>query len=77
VWESEEALRAYLRGSPHREAMPKLFPWCDEAVTTHWRVESNSLPSWDEAIGELQRGGRLLRVMYPSTEQLAGVINLD
>jgi hypothetical protein len=76
VWESEESLRAYLRGSPHREAMPKLFPWCDEAVTTHWRVDSPSLPPW-EATRELQRAGRLLRVRNPSPAQNQGVINLD
>jgi hypothetical protein len=57
--------------------MPKLFPWCDEAVTTHWRVESSSLPAWEEATRELQRAGRLLRVKYPSLAQNAGTINLD
>jgi hypothetical protein len=77
VWENEESLQAFLRGSPHRETMPKLFPWCDEAVTVHWRVESPSLPSWEEATRELQSGGRLLRVQHPSPAQNSGVINLD
>lgn len=76
MWDSEESLRAYLRGSPHREAMPKLFPWCDEAVTTHWRVESPSPPSWEEATRQLEKGGRLLRVQRPSPAQNTGVINL-
>ena len=77
VWESEEQLRAYLHASPHREAMPKLFPWCDEAVTCHWSVESPAVPGWEEAVRELQRAGRLLRVKHPSTAQNAGIANLD
>jgi Domain of unknown function (DUF3291) len=76
VWEDEKQLRAYIGGSPHREAIPKLHPWCDEAVTVHWRLESQHMPSWEEAHRQLLQGGRLLRVQYPSQDQKAGVINL-
>ena len=76
AWEGEEQLREFLRASPHREAIPKLFPWCDEAATVHWHVGSNCIPSWEDATAELLRGGRLLRVKYPSQEQMAGRINV-
>jgi len=76
TWENDELLRGFLRGSPHREAMPKLFPWCDEAVTVHWQITSLQMPTWEEAALQLQRGGRLLRVKYPSDAHRGGEISL-
>jgi hypothetical protein len=76
VWESEAQLRAYLGSEPHRSAIPKLFPWCDEAATTHWGVESSRLPEWTEATAKLLAQGRLLRVRFPSEAQRNGVINV-
>jgi hypothetical protein len=76
LWEDEARLRAFLTGAPHRIAMPKLHPWCDEAATLHWHVDSRSLPSWDDATLQLLQAGRLLRVQYPSPEQGKGVINV-
>ena len=76
VWEGEAQLREYLGASPHREAIPKLFPWCDEAATVHWQVDERSMPTWDAATGELLRGGRMLRVKYPSPDQIARRINI-
>jgi hypothetical protein len=77
LWEDEARLRAFLVGNPHRGAMPKLFPWCDEAATLHWPVESRSLPGWEEATLQLLQSGRLLRVRFPSPEQSKGVINVS
>ena len=76
LWEDEARLSAFLTGSPHRDGMPKLFPWCDEAVTVHWRVESQRMPGWQEATLQLQRGGRLLRVKFPSRVQSERLINV-
>lgn len=76
VWEGEASLREYLRASPHRDAMPRLFPWCEEAVTTHWSVDSREMPSWEDATRRLLEGGRLLRVKYPSNAQRAGITNV-
>jgi hypothetical protein len=56
--------------------MPKLFPWCDEAATLHWRVDSQRMPSWEEATLQLQQGGRLLRVKFPSQAQSNRLINV-
>jgi hypothetical protein len=75
VWESEQSLRAFLAASPHREAMPKLYYWCDEAALARWPVESNQLPAWGEATAALRQFGRLSRVKKPSAAQSAGHIN--
>jgi hypothetical protein len=76
VWEGEAQLRAYLARDPHRSAMPKLFPWCDEAATTHWNVDSSRMPEWPEATARLLENGRLLRVRFPSDAQKKGVISV-
>ena len=31
---------------PHRDAMPKLLEWCDEAAVVHWNQEFAELPDW-------------------------------
>ena len=76
MWEGEASLREYLRAGAHRQAMPKLFPWCNEAATAHWNVESGHMPGWEEATRQLLQAGRLLKVKYPSQAQRAGVINV-
>lgn len=77
TWEGEKSLREYLGASPHREAIPKLFPWCDEAATTHWHTDSKDMPGWEEATAQLVKSGRLLRVKFPSREQSERRINVD
>lgn len=76
VWENEAHLRAYLSKDPHRSAMPKLFPWCDEAATTHWNVDTERLPEWTEGTTRLLESGRLLRVRFPSEAQKKGLISV-
>ncbi len=76
VWADEAALRDYLRTGAHREAMPKLFLWCDEAVTTHWPIEQPNLPSWEQAESVLLKQGRLHRVQHPSQGQREGRISI-
>ena len=36
IWEDAGAMRAFMRGEPHRRAMAKLAAWCDEASVMHW-----------------------------------------
>ena len=74
AWDSEDSLRSFLAGGPHRQAMPKLFHWCDEAATAHWHTDSSTLPDWDSAARQLQQSGRLSRVKHPSAAQRQGVI---
>jgi hypothetical protein len=76
LWDSEASLRSFLSSSPHREAMPKLFHWCDEAASSHWSIESQRLPSWEQATGNLIQQGRLSRVKNPSKSQSEGRISV-
>ena len=76
MWESDATLRTFLSAKPHRDAMPKLSPWCDEAAAYHWQVETRELPSWDVAGQKLLQQGRLLRVRHPSQAQKEGRINV-
>jgi hypothetical protein len=65
-WENEASMRAYMLGGAHRQAMPKLMNWCDEAATAHYTQESVALPTWAEAHRRLVAGGRRSKVHNPS-----------
>ncbi len=75
VWEDEASMRNYMRSGAHRQAMPKLAEWCDEASTVHWHQEDVEPPSWDEAIRRMLAEGRLAPVKCPSANHAAGVIS--
>lgn len=76
VWESEAAMRAYMNSGSHRQAMPKLAQWCDEASVVHWQTEVEHPPSWQEAEQRMVQEGRLTRLPHPSPAQAAGTIEL-
>jgi hypothetical protein len=71
AWEGDAAMNAYRTQGAHRDAMPKLLDWCDEASVVHWLQESRELPSWQEAHRRLMQEGRPSKVKYPSTAHLA------
>jgi hypothetical protein len=75
AWRDEAAMRAYRSARPHRDAMPKLLEWCDEAAVAHWHQESAELPGWDVAERRLADSGRVSRVNHPSADQQAGRLN--
>jgi len=60
--------------SPHREAMPRLAHWCDEASVSHRSDEAEEWDSWPGAASRLQQLGRLSRVNQPLTDQARGRI---
>ncbi|WAL61187.1 DUF3291 domain-containing protein [Thermocoleostomius sinensis] len=76
VWHDEASMRAYMTSGSHRQAMPKLAQWCDEASVTHWQQESAELPSWQEAEQHLRQFGRLTKLPHPSPAQAAGIIDV-
>jgi hypothetical protein len=76
VWQDEASMRAYMTSGAHRQAMPKLAQWCDEAAVAHWQQESEDLPSWQVAEQYLQQSGRLTKLPHPSPAQAAGLIKL-
>jgi heme-degrading monooxygenase HmoA len=71
AWDDDEMMDAYRTNAAHRDAMPKLLDWCDEASVAHWTQESPELPSWQEAYERLIRDGRPSKVRNPSAAHLA------
>ncbi len=68
AWESQEAMRAYMVTGSHKNAMPHLQHWCDEASVAHWTQPENTLPSWAEADRRMRESGRISKVLHPSPE---------
>src|ERR1700689_5607040 len=72
VWNSEQAMKAYMLSGVHRQVMRRLPQWCDEAAVAHWTQESPQPPSWEEAHQSLQQIGRPSKV-----KQTLGVKRLN
>ena len=72
IWLDEAAMRAFRDAQPHRDAMPRLLEWCDEASLAHWNQEASAAPDWKTAEGRLADVGRLSKVHHPSADQQAG-----
>src|ERR1051326_2311197 len=66
MWENEKAMRAYRGAGPHKQVMPHLKTWCNEAAVAHWTQEDQSLPEWPEAHRRLEIEGRLSPVERPA-----------
>src|SRR3984957_434918 len=71
AWDDDAAMNAFRTSGAHREAMPKLLDWCDEASVAHWIQRSAALPSWLEAHPRLVAEGRVSKVSHPSPAQLS------
>lgn len=74
VWQDEESMRAYMTSGAHRQAMPKLAQWCDEAAVVHWHQDNPELLTWQDAEHHLIQDGRLTKLPHPSPTQAAGTI---
>jgi hypothetical protein len=66
VWESEAAMRAYMRSGSHGKSMPKLQHWCDEGAVVHWTQDSAELPDWETAEVKMRLQGRFTPLAHPS-----------
>lgn len=66
AWDNESSMRAYMLAGTHREAMPKLVEWCDEASVVHWNQNSPELPSWEVAEQWMTEYGNFGPLKYPS-----------
>ena len=71
AWDDDAAMNAFRTSGAHREAMPKLLEWCDEASVAHWIQPNAELPSWLEAHRRMVAEGRLSKVNHPSPAQVA------
>ncbi|MDX2244866.1 MAG: DUF3291 domain-containing protein [Leptolyngbyaceae cyanobacterium bins.302] len=76
VWQDEASMRRYMVSGSHRQAMPKLAQWCDEASTVHWLQDSAELPPWEDIQQRMVANGRLCPVKHPSANHAAGAISL-
>ena len=45
VWENRAAMLAFMTSGAHKQAMPKLLDWCDEASVAGWEQEDSALPA--------------------------------
>ena len=66
VWDDAASMHAFMVSGVHRQAMPKLLDWCDEAALVRWEQASATLPSWEEAHRRLVSEGRRSKVHHPS-----------
>jgi heme-degrading monooxygenase HmoA len=69
AWQDEAAMNAYRTSGAHRQAMPELLNWCDEAAVVHWTEESAEIPEWQQAEQHMSENGRLSKVNHPSAVQ--------
>jgi hypothetical protein len=72
AWIDLAAMRAYVGSGVHRDVMPKLQDWCDEASVVHFDDASGSLPDWQIAAMKIRHDGRVSRVRHPSPAQARG-----
>jgi hypothetical protein len=71
VWQDEASMRQYRNAGAHRQAMPNLMHWCDQASVVHWTQQSVDLPSIYQAHQRMESEGRLSKLKYPNKDHLA------
>lgn len=69
VWTTEDTMKSFMLSGPHRQVMPRLLNWCDEAALVHWTQPDAQQPDWREAHRRLLEQGRRSKVRYPSPGQ--------
>jgi heme-degrading monooxygenase HmoA len=69
LWNDQDAMRAFMLSGAHRQMMPCLLNWCDEAAVAHWTQDSIETPSWEEVHGRMRTQGRRSNVNHPSEAQ--------
>lgn len=64
AWESTDAMKAFRDTGAHRDSMPKLVDWCDEAAVA--QCDGEVLTDWKAIHTFLSEKGRLSRVRKPT-----------
>jgi hypothetical protein len=59
-------MRNFMTSGAHRNVMPKLLDWCDEASVAHWHQTEQDFPSWEEVAHRMRVEGRASKVHHPS-----------
>ena len=68
AWDNQQNMRDYMTTGSHKNAMPHLLHWCDEAAVAHWTQPEAALPSWTEAGHRMSDSGRASKVLNPSPQ---------
>ena len=68
LWESQASMRKYMTTGSHKQTMPHLMEWCDEASVVHWEQPEASLPTWEDADRRMRESGRASKVRNPSPQ---------
>jgi hypothetical protein len=71
AWDTQEDMRRYMTSGAHKQAMPHLLHWCDEASVAHWQQPEAALPSWTEADQRMRSTGRPSKVRNPGPHHAA------
>ena len=65
AWDTQENMRQFMTSAAHKQAMPHLQHWCDEASVAQWTQPGAALPSWVEADQRMRQSGRISKVLHP------------
>ena len=68
LWRDEADMRGYILSGFHRQVMPRLFHWCDEASVVHWEQDEDIAPDWHVADARMRTEGRPSKVRKPSPQ---------
>lgn len=74
VWSDGRAMTAFRNGGAHAEEVPRMAGWAEEASTSLWRSDDESLPSWEEAHAHLAERARFHPVIDPNEYQRTHVV---
>lgn len=66
AWTDEAAMRAFRDAGAHRQAMPRLPDWCDQAGVVRWTGEPGRV-DWTRAHRRLLDAGRATPVRHPAS----------
>ncbi len=59
-------MKDYRIKDAHKNVMPKLQHWCDEASIVHWHKDDDQFPEWQHAYERMRAEGRISKVKNPS-----------
>lgn len=68
IWDAQESMRSFMTSGAHKQVMPHLLNWCDEASVVHWTQPEATLPSWTAADARMREIGRPSKVLHPSPQ---------
>ena len=71
TWSDESSMRSFERSGIHKNAMPSLRRWCDEAAVTHWISNEKGIPNWMEAHRYLSKDPKMSPLDHPSQSHLS------